>query len=49
MSIGFGLIKSIIEKNEPIAKLYEEGIDETYFKDDEKAVKMARELGKRFV
>jgi replicative DNA helicase len=37
MSIGFGLIKSIIEKKEPIAKLYEEGIDETYFKDDEKA------------
>ena len=37
MSIGWGLLKSVISDNIPLTDLYEQGIDETFFIDSEKA------------
>ena len=36
MSVGFGLIKSLIEGNHPISVLREAGVDETYFIGDDR-------------
>ena len=37
MSIGFGLIKKVVEDDIPLTDLIEQGIDETYFKGAEKS------------
>ena len=37
MSIGFGLLKSLLENQEPLSTLMERGVDETYFEGAEKS------------